>query len=53
MTGIKLSSLSELSRTKTNSGDTADLYVVSKIQTHFPEVLEVATDMPSIEEARG
>ncbi len=53
MAGLKLSSLSELGRTKCNSGDTADQYVVGKILAHFPEVLEVTSDMPTLEEAKG
>lgn len=52
MLGIKLSSLSELSRTKSNSGESAELYVVSKIFHRFPDALDVANDMPGIDEAK-
>lgn len=53
LTSLKLSSLSELARTKTNSNMTADLYVVSRILAHVPEVLEVLNDVPSVDEARA
>eukprot|EP01034_Spumella_vulgaris_P022019 gene22019-28113_t len=53
LTSVKLSSLSELGRTKTNSNMTADMYVVSRILVHVPEVLDVAMDMPSVDDARA
>ena len=53
MVGIKLESLTKITQTKTNSGDTAEQYVVNKISKHFPDALKVSADMPTIEAARG
>ena len=53
MIGIKLESLTKITQTKTNSGDTAEQYVVNKISKHFPDALKVSADMPTIEAARG
>jgi hypothetical protein len=52
MNGIKLESLSKLTQTKSNSGETVEQYVVGKIAKHFPDALKVQADMPTIEEAR-
>lgn len=53
VTGIKLESLSKITQTKSNSGETAEQYVVNKVLQHFPDALKVHTDMPSIEAAKG
>lgn len=52
MTGISISSWGKLSQVKLNSGETAQQYIVNKLMSHIPEALELANDMPSIDEAR-
>ncbi len=53
MNGINIASWSKLSQVKLNSGETAYQYVVNKLQSQIPEALELSTDMPSIDEAKG
>jgi hypothetical protein len=53
LNGIKLESLAKITQTKTNSGETAEQYVVNKIAQHFPDALKVAADMPSIDAAKA
>jgi hypothetical protein len=48
-----LSSLSKLSQLKTNSSDTIQQYVVSKLFKNYPELLSVEKDLPSIESAKN
>lgn len=51
--GFKLSSLKKLVEIKTNSGDTLEKYIVSKIYTSMPEALEIVGDMPSLDDAKN
>lgn len=50
--GFKLSSLIKLSQVKTNSGETMEKYIVSRIFSHVPEALELRGDMPGLDNAR-
>jgi hypothetical protein len=50
--GFKLSSLKKLVEIKTNSGESIEKYIVSRIYTAMPEALEIAGNMPSLDEAR-
>ncbi len=46
--GFSLEALGNLSKTKTNSGETAEQYLVSRLYVHLPESLDLASDMPGI-----
>ena len=46
--GFSLAALASLSKTKTNSGETAEQYLVSRVFLHLPESLDVGADMPNI-----
>lgn len=52
LAGFKLSSLSKLCQTKTNSGETIEQYVVAKLYAHMPEALNMSGDAPSLEDGR-
>lgn len=47
--GFKLSSLAKLSQTKSNkAGENALDYIVGKLYSHIPDVLQIEDDMPSL-----
>jgi hypothetical protein len=49
---FRLSEISNLAKTKTNSGDTADVYLVYKIYTNLPQALDIAADLARIDAAK-
>jgi hypothetical protein len=51
-TGFKISSLSRLSQTKSNSGETVLEYLVVRMGRELPDALDLKADMPSLEEAK-
>jgi hypothetical protein len=51
-TGFKIGSLSKLSQTKSNSGETVLEYLVVRMGRDMPDVLDLKADMPSLEEAK-
>lgn len=51
--GFPLSQWSKMAQVKCNSGETATQYLVTKLLQRIPESLELSSDLPSVDEARG
>lgn len=51
--GFGLLQWSKLAQVKCNSGETATTYLVAKLLQRIPESLNLAQDLPTVDEARG
>ncbi len=52
VTCFSLSALENLSKTRSNSGDTVEEYICYKLLLHLPQALDLAADLASIEGAK-